>query len=427
MRRLQLTAYSIVLLSFIIQLGKHFWPNFAFIQGIRVDYLSPILYFSDVVLVGLFIVYFIEARNRRLLVANINRHSASLLIPLFISSLMLSTFFAKVPAEAWYGVVKLIEMVLFAYITAREIGKKQWQYVSMLMFLIGSAIVAIMAYIQFFIQQNIGGWFYFLGERSFSISTADIAKFDMFGTTVLRPYATFPHPNVLAYFLLVATCFIFFYFRYTASSKERLFIFPVLLVNSIAILLSFSRVILVIFFIGIFILLWRQYRYSRWILVLAGTGILLGLLAIELRFSNTVLFARDILLRVQLLGIASRLIQQNLWIGVGLNNFLYYEAPLQKALSPIFLQPVHNIYFLIFTQLGIIGFFSAAYFLLRTMQRLKRNVLSTVTLISTRYYQIISYLFLGSLIIGLFDHYELTLQQGQLVFAFVIGLAWSKT
>jgi len=37
----------------------------------------------------------------------------------------------------------------------------------------------------------------------FTISTPAVAKFDFYGSQFLRPYATFPHPNVLSAFMLI--------------------------------------------------------------------------------------------------------------------------------------------------------------------------------------------------------------------------------
>lgn len=38
------------------QLGKHFWPEWSYVMGIRVDYLSPTLYFLDLIWLGFFVI-----------------------------------------------------------------------------------------------------------------------------------------------------------------------------------------------------------------------------------------------------------------------------------------------------------------------------------------------------------------------------------
>src|SRR6266704_691714 len=52
--------FSLLILFLPTQFGKHFWPSFSIIQGIRVDYLSPTLYFTDILIILLFLVWLIN-------------------------------------------------------------------------------------------------------------------------------------------------------------------------------------------------------------------------------------------------------------------------------------------------------------------------------------------------------------------------------
>src|SRR5438105_4334390 len=56
------SAGFIFLLLFLLptQLGKHFWPEFSFVQGLRIDYLSPTLYVTDMLVGILFVLKFDE-------------------------------------------------------------------------------------------------------------------------------------------------------------------------------------------------------------------------------------------------------------------------------------------------------------------------------------------------------------------------------
>ena len=121
--------------------------------------------------------------------------------------------------------------------------------------------------------------------------------------------------------------------------------------------------------------------------------------------------------------------------GVGLNNFLVELPNVHKQDSNVFyLQPVHNIYLLILSQTGIVGFGFFIWFIGKTYQKLKAQSsklkATSKNLKSEKDYLIIDPLSLivalsVILILGLFDHYFLTLQQGQLLFAFTLGLCWS--
>jgi O-antigen ligase len=107
--------------------------------------------------------------------------------------------------------------------------------------------------------------------------------------------------------------------------------------------------------------------------------------------------------------------QKNPLLGVGLNNFLSNLPLFLSQKNYLLIQPVHNIYLLVLSELGIIGFFFfliLLFFSLRTILK-NKNLVVAVLLFEV-------------LFLGLFDHYFLTLQQGQLLFALIIGLSFSK-
>src|SRR5258708_5835258 len=49
---------SFTLLLLPTQFGRHFWPDFAFVQGQRSDYLSPTIYFTDIFITLLLLIWF---------------------------------------------------------------------------------------------------------------------------------------------------------------------------------------------------------------------------------------------------------------------------------------------------------------------------------------------------------------------------------
>src|SRR6266704_5882454 len=51
--------YSLILLL-PTQFGKHFWPDFTIVSGIRIDYLSPITYVTDLLITLLFCVFLVQ-------------------------------------------------------------------------------------------------------------------------------------------------------------------------------------------------------------------------------------------------------------------------------------------------------------------------------------------------------------------------------
>src|SRR5476651_2543095 len=86
--KLSLLFFYLLILFLPTQLGKHFWPNFSFVYGIRVDYLSPTIYISDILFVLLFFLSIFSLRKALL---------AIIKTPLFITTgaiLLIGLFFA---------------------------------------------------------------------------------------------------------------------------------------------------------------------------------------------------------------------------------------------------------------------------------------------------------------------------------------------
>ena len=52
--------FKILVLLLPVQLSKHFWPLWSYISGIRLDYLSPVVYLTDILLFLLLSFWFIE-------------------------------------------------------------------------------------------------------------------------------------------------------------------------------------------------------------------------------------------------------------------------------------------------------------------------------------------------------------------------------
>jgi O-antigen ligase len=122
--------------------------------------------------------------------------------------------------------------------------------------------------------------------------------------------------------------------------------------------------------------------------------------------------------REELLTTAGTMIHQHPFLGVGLYNFIPAMAPLQKPMPlGLYLQPVHNIFVLATAQTGIIGLGFFIWLLAATMRRIKKHELQIKGMLFV--------LFLVIFVTGMFDHYWLTLQQGQLLFSTIIGLSWA--
>jgi O-antigen ligase len=79
------------------------------------------------------------------------------------------------------------------------------------------------------------------------------------------------------------------------------------------------------------------------------------------------------------------------------------------------LQPVHNIFLLVLAETGITGFLIFLFLIIKAFKNSLeiRNWSLVISL-------------LAILLTGAADHYWLTLQQNQLIFAIILGLSWQK-
>lgn len=411
--------FFLFLLFLPTQLGFYLWPSFSYVRGVRVDYLSLSFYLSDILLMITFIAWVLETRVKRTTLAGVWIQNKLFLV-LLILLILFNIIFALSPALALIKWIKIAELVLlFVYVknNASFFFQKGAQ-MPMSLALIYSSVLALL---QFVSQRTLGGLFYFLGERSFSSSTPGIALGKYFfyeNALLMRPYSTFPHPNVSAGFSLVLVLLLIYAHLEKKRRLSGLALSAVILSAS-SIALSLSSGAWISFFIVV-VLIFLIRKRQKLLSVLA-----LSTLAATLLFSLTFgmlsnfykqLFTGspdDIQKRIELAGSAFRMFLDSPVYGVGLNNFITL-LPLYGAKAEIswFLQPVHNLTLLVLSETGAFGLVLFFYIITLSLTRMVRA--KQTFLIGA---------FLAILLTGTFDHYWLTLQATQLLFVLVLGLA----
>lgn len=363
------------LLSFLLptQLGLHlnlFTPT---IFGFQIDYLIPTIYLTDIVA---FLLVIFNIKKIKLKKLNVLLFVSFVLINIAVSSY-------KIPSI--YKWIKVIEMILLGIVIIRSKNIKIFNnFVKPLSYSV--FIICIIGITQWLLGRTIGGPLYFLGERSFRLGDPGISSFNLFGVEMLRPYSVFSHPNSFAGFLLVFSIF----------------------------LISFKKSFNIKYFyaLSILVLVNLFLTYSSNIFI---TILLLIVLLIKPSLNNAFLFvdfgARSVTHRIELYYSSIQLIKQNLLFGVGLNNFIPSLLVVSnKFLNAWELQPVHNIYLLVLSETGIIGFTVFIFILFKSLQLSKNS-------------KVITFSIYAILITGLFDHYWLTLQQNILLLTFVLALS----
>lgn len=407
--------FSIIFFN-ISQLGKHFWPYFAYVSGIRVDYLSPTLYLTDILIILLIGVWLISQYSR----IPTQKFYISLALHALVFILSVSIIVSKYPLPALYGSVKVLEMIFLGYIVSRHVSRKS---VLMTCFLLSTAMIieGILVISQILSQSSIGGLWYFLGERTFSSASIGISTVSVFSNEILRAYGSFPHPNVLAFYCVVVCTLLLTQLQNISSLLLKTFYWIAIVFSLICLFSTFSRLSIFVL-IGIIGFLSFKNEVSRKIgMFMLGVGFIFILLFIE-RFSISSFISSDLFYRWDLAKIGLKIVLENPFFGVGMSNYLYYQIDYQRSITPVLLQPPHNVFLLILLQTGGIGLIFSIYFLARTSMRAKSYLNSNSPLHVSA-----SLLFFAILIIGMGDHYFVTLQQGMIMTAFVIGLVWAPT
>lgn len=120
----------------------------------------------------------------------------------------------------------------------------------------------------------------------------------------------------------------------------------------------------------------------------------------------------SVIVRQQLVISAIQIWKSAPLVGVGLGNFLVALPSFLPSKLIYFLQPVHNIYLLLLSETGIAGaiiVLSFLYYLVRRKKKYsKSNIFYVIPIVIV-------------LILGLFDHYPLSLQQGRLLLTLCIA------
>jgi O-antigen ligase len=444
------------------QLGYHFWPEWAMVLGRRVDYLSPTLYLTDVLIVLVLLFWAaswisgIRNRESRIMIntkrtvlasKTIIRNSLFIIPLLFIFT---NIYFAVSRPVAVYSWMKLLEFSLLGVYIVKTRPEARKIVLALSVAVLYSSLLAI---VQFVLRHSVGGPMWMLGERMFSESTPGIARadinFSLFTYHVslfrLRPYATFPHPNVLGGFIAVSLPLFIasMCHRVRASKKitnsflrqfnnltiqqfgfllerlEKPYLITVIASGLVALVLTFSRSAWAAGMVGILIVCRKQIVASK---VRLALSVLAVLAACYFLFTTFSVNDESVVVRQQLNTSAVKIWQSSPLFGAGLGNFLVALPSHIPSRAVYFLQPVHNIYLLLLSEIGLVGIGIIAiiiYFYLNHESGIMNHEKTKKVSQTIIHYSLFIILFLG-----LVDHYPLSLQQGRLLLTILIGLLW---
>lgn len=415
-----------------VQLARHFWPDWSFVIGRRIDYLSPTIFLTDLLIVILMISW--VCASFKPLVGTIRKKPMLFGLPFLGLGLLTvaNLFFSGNHPETWLFWIKLWEYALLCfYILYTRPAHAR------IVFSLGIAALytSLLALAQFFFQHSLGGVFWLFGERSFMLDTPGIARIAVclpFSgcQLLLRPYATFPHPNVLAGFLIAVITILVGYLSVEKPREKRLtyFFWGIVGISFAAVIVTFSRSSWISGTLGL-LLLYGVVQYTRRSAralsipaVFFATSVLILMIGIIAFFPRNT--DESVVDRMQLNGYAYRLWKTSPLTGIGGDRFLPSVPSITVQRNPGFLQPVHSIYLLLLVETGFIGIVAFFWLLFGIYRHLLSDVGRNTR--GTRHLVVYGIALAEVLLIGLVDHYPITLQQGQLLLTLLIGITLSR-
>lgn len=377
-------------LTLPLQVTKFFWPDYAFVLGIPIDYRSPVIYLSELAILLFILVFIRENKSKVKFFFNDFREQILLLLAFNFWITTTSFLFSKSQLASVVFNLRIAFLSVF-FIFALQVLKNR-EVRTKFIYIIAFSVIwqsAIVLY-QLIFQKSLGAWF--LGERSFDSSTTLIAHFNLFGRQLLRPYGTFPHPNALAAFFAVSLLVL--------MNKKRFFVPKILALSGG--LLTFSKS----FILSLILSPAPYFLKARYVIFLPVISILIWLIAAYTFQFQIASFSE----RLLLIQASVNLTRENLLFGAGSNNFIAELAELNLfSVSEIrLLQPVHNVFFLILVENGLGGLLIFVLFLMSIGSKLKTK--SSLAI------------FVTLMIFASLDHFFWTLAQGR--FLFFLSLAY---
>jgi hypothetical protein len=385
------------------QLGKHFWLKESYVSGIRVDYLSPTLFFLDLIWLVLFLV---ETKKRGLSFKSWSKKKIFWIILVVGINIWWST-------RKWlslYGWLRWGQLIWTIGIIEKE-KRVVWKLIERCIpwWILSEVILGL---VQIFKEGSVGGVWWWWGERSFSLINPGIAKIGIEGRSVLRAYGTFSHPNSLAGFLLVSLI-LWWSFRKRKDIYQKIWWWVVWWVGVIGLLITASRTV---WLVGAGMGIWQivKKKVKGWKglvgLVLVGAG--LGMIVMGMANLVGGWDVVSVEKRIGLLKIGGRMVKDFPVWGVGMKNMVgrLVEYWPSEPIIRGWLQPVHNVYLLLLTEIGILGFLVGGWLAIKKLVKRKRRKEA---------------IWLAWLVIGLTgwtDHYWLTLNQNWWLMGIIWGL-----
>ncbi len=407
-----------------------------------IEWRSASIYLSDIFIVALFafaIAGLFQGQSPPQPPAK-GRQSLIALFLLFVFA-AISLFNATQLTVGVYQLIRLAQFILFfLYLRYWALPRFDADRTAVA-FVAGALVQAGLGIAQYVLQHDVGlRW---MGETLLGPSLRGVAVFfDDTHTKILRAYGTLPHPNVLAAYLtaaLGATGWL--WLRHGDPRHRWWWVWPASFIILLwAFYLTFSRTIIAaaaiagvaMFGAAMFRRISKSWpgiatvrrRMIPLIATVIATSVLFAVLLWPQVHARLLLASSDesVQLRLEyardsLASGGSGLLHLN-WFGVGIGQFTTWLARTQPNLPPYYVQPAHDLFLLVYSEIGIFGLLALLVLIAVVFRSAWRTYagqplvrLGWVVLLGTFCF------------IALFDHFFWTLQQGRILWWGLLALA----
>lgn len=424
-------ALFVSALIFFLPLGmrKLLWQA----DSVFIEYEAVFWYLTDFFTFGL-IAWWLGATRRE---PKLSRPRIAFFLAAGIfGATAFSLFVAKNIFVGVWGLGKLGEMLLLFFAARYSMRRLSFRWIAWI-FVAAAVMQSVWSVGQFMTQHDFG--LQILGESPLDPSLPGVAKLEVEGVKIIRAYGSFPHPNILAAFLLSGLFFLSYLIlrregrvNFWWTSWPRFWSDLVLgisfLAISLGLLLTFSRSA---WLVGLALwpiflcIVWLKKASMRWeVAHLVSFGLILGVLfsiSVWPYIESRAVLAIDeqaVADRLFYLEAADSMITSSPWLGVGIGNFVSSLREAYPHLPSWQFQPVHNLYILIASEIGFFGLAAFLFFLTMILRDTFKRIAGMFEL----RHLVILFLISSLLLLGLFDHYFWTIQQGRLLFWLALAL-----
>lgn len=422
-----LTKYGILSLVFLIPLQTRWIIKQGILAGSSWEYGTISLYGTDILFLLVFALFLFgyggEDAHPRFRGAVKRPSSIWFTLVAFLIISFLSIYWAGNQEVAIIAFIRLLEGAGLFWMIWKMSWKKQMM-IAWIASAVGQSILAIWQMIVRYIPAN--KWFGLAAQDPGILGTPVI---ETAVSRSLRAFGSFPHPNILGGFLIIALVFLFYFYAVHACRRGNvssptwnwqlaLSVASILVITT-GMCLSFSRsawLALVLVIITLFIFQKNRAIVARYALLILIPAIVFTVLAPDLVFSRLSLGDR-----VEAISVSQRsaqyiesfkLVKDYFLQGVGIGNYtsaIYDQVDSGKKYWEY--QPAHNSFLLILTEIGVFGLLVFVILLIYLVKNIgiKKNPLGLAILTSL-------------LILLIFDHYSWSLRAGALILWSGLGL-----